>query len=199
MKRLDKDFYRQDALILAKALLGKVLVHETAEGTVKGIIVETEAYMGAMDAGSHAYQNRKTPRTKTMYEAGGISYVYLIYGMYCCMNVVAFEEGEAQAVLLRALEPIEGIDLMKKRRNLEKAKNLCNGPGKLCMAMDITKSENAVDLVTSSLYIEDAISIQKKNIIADRRVNIDYAGEARDYPWRFFIKDNPYISVKKQT
>lgn len=196
MKPLSKDFYMQDALTLSRELLGKVLVHETEDGIIKGRIVETEAYMGAIDPASHAYQNRKTARTSVMFEDGGIAYVYLIYGMYNCMNVVANKKDTAQACLIRALEPIEGIEIMKKNRKMDKLKNLCNGPGKLCMALGITKAQHGADLITSPLYLEEPENPEPFEVITSKRINIDYAGEAKDYPWRFLIKDSPYISVK---
>ena len=155
MGRLSQDFFMDDAIEVAKKLLGKILVHETPEGTTKCRIVETEAYMGVLDKGSHAYSGKVTPRTATLYEQGGVAYVYLIYGMYHCMNVVVNVKGLAQGVLIRALEPLEGIELMKKRRKMDKIKNLCNGPGKLCIAMDITKKENGVNLMSSSLFLEE--------------------------------------------
>lgn len=196
MGRLSQDFFMDDAIEVAKKLLGKILVHETPEGTTKCRIVETEAYMGVLDKGSHAYSGKVTPRTATLYEQGGVAYVYLIYGMYHCMNVVVNVKGLAQGVLIRALEPLEGIELMKKRRKMDKIKNLCNGPGKLCIAMDITKKENGVNLMSSSLFIEEDEEIAPFEIVSAKRINIDYAEEAKDFLWRFYIKDTPYVSVK---
>lgn len=196
MGRLSQEFFMDDSIEVAKKLLGKILVHETPEGTTKCRIVETEAYMGVLDKGSHAYSGKVTPRTATLYEQGGVAYVYLIYGMYHCMNVVVNVKGLAQGVLIRALEPLEGIELMKKRRNIDKVKNLCNGPGKLCIAMDITKKENGVNLMTSSLFIEEAEKEVPFEIVSAKRINIDYAEEAKDFLWRFYIKDTPYVSVK---
>lgn len=196
MGRLSQDFFMDDAIEVAKKLLGKILVHETPEGITKCRIVETEAYMGVLDKGSHAYSGKVTPRTSTLYEQGGVAYVYLIYGMYHCMNVVVNEKGLAQGVLIRALEPLEGIELMKKRRKMDKIKNLCNGPGKLCIAMDITKKENGVNLMSSSLFLEEDEKEEPFEIVSAKRINIDYAEEAKDFLWRFYIKDTPYVSVK---
>lgn len=196
MGRLSQDFFMDDAIEVAKKLLGKILVHETPEGTTKCRIVETEAYMGVLDKGSHAYSGKVTPRTATLYEQGGVAYVYLIYGMYHCMNVVVNVKGLAQGVLIRALEPLEGIELMKKRRKMDKIKNLCNGPGKLCIAMDITKKENGVNLMSSSLFLEEDEKKEPFEIVSAKRINIDYAEEAKDFLWRFYIKDTPYVSVK---
>lgn len=196
MGRLSQDFFMDDAIEVAKKLLGKILVHETPEGITKCRIVETEAYMGVLDKGSHAYSGKITPRTSTLYEQGGVAYVYLIYGMYHCMNVVVNVKGLAQGVLIRALEPLEGIELMKKRRKMDKIKNLCNGPGKLCIAMDITKKENGVNLMSSSLFLEEDEKKEPFEIVSAKRINIDYAEEAKDFLWRFYIKDTPYVSVK---
>lgn len=198
MGRLSQDFFIDDAIEVAKKLLGKILVHETPEGTTKCRIVETEAYMGVLDKGSHAYSGKVTPRTATLYEQGGVAYVYLIYGMYHCMNVVVNVKGLAQGVLIRALEPLEGIELMKKRRKMDKVKNLCNGPGKLCIAMDITKKENGVNLMSSSLFLEEDEKEEPFEIVSAKRINIDYAEEAKDFLWRFYIKDTPYVSVKSK-
>ena len=196
MGRLSQDFFMDDAVEVAKKLLGKILVHETPEGTTKCRIVETEAYMGVLDKGSHAYSGKITPRTSTLYEQGGVAYVYLIYGMYHCMNVVVNVKGLAQGVLIRALEPLEGIELVKQRRKMDKIKNLCNGPGKLCIAMDITKKENGVNLMSSSLVLEEDEKKEPFEIVSAKRINIDYAEEAKDFLWRFYIKDTPYVSVK---
>lgn len=198
MGRLSQDFFMDDAIEVAKKLLGKILVHETPEGITKCRIVETEAYMGVLDKGSHAYSGKITPRTSTLYEQGGVAYVYLIYGMYHCMNVVVNVKGLAQGVLIRALEPLEGIELMKKRRKMDKVKNLCNGPGKLCIAMDITKKENGVNLMSSSLFLEEDEKEEPFEIVSAKRINIDYAEEAKDFLWRFYIKDTPYVSVKSK-
>lgn len=196
MNRLNQEFFMDDALTLSKKLLGKVLVHETPEGVTKCRIVETEAYMGILDKGSHAYNGKITPRTAALYEQGGIAYVYIIYGMYHCMNVVANKKDLAQGVLIRALEPLVGIELMKERRKMDKLKNLCNGPGKLCIAMDITKKENGASLITSPLYLEEPEKEEPFEIVSAKRINIDYAEEAKDFLWRFYIKDNPNVSVK---
>lgn len=198
MGRLSQDFFMEDAITVSQKLLGKILVHETKEGIVKCRIIETEAYMGILDKGSHAYSGKVTPRTSTLYEQGGIAYVYLIYGMYHCMNVVCNVKGLAQGVLIRALEPVEGIELMKQRRKIDNLKNLCNGPGKLCIAMDISKKENGLNLMTSPLYLEEPETGTPFEIQTAKRINIDYAEEAKDFLWRFYIKGSPYVSVKEK-
>jgi DNA-3-methyladenine glycosylase len=203
MKKLDREFYNRDTSIVAKELLGKVLVHEINGQKICGKIVESEAYMGITDRASHAYGGRRTPRVEVMYGRSGFSYVFSIYGMYYCFNVVTREEGNPQAVLIRAVEPIEGFDLMAQNRfektydELTKSqiKGLTNGPGKLCKALLIDKNLSGEDLCGDKLYIEEGEN-EKFNIISSKRVGVDYAEEAKDYLWRFYIEDNKYVSVK---
>ena len=199
--KLPREFYNRETLTVAKELLGKVLVHRKNNLLTSGIIVEVEAYRGTLDKASHAYHGKKTDRVKIMYGQPGMSYVYLIYGMYYCMNVVTEGEGIPEAVLIRAIEPLEGMDIMSKRRfDLEydllpkkKKYNLTSGPGKLCIALDITKESNGGDLTGDELYIEE-VDIPKFEVVSSKRIGIDYAEEARDFLWRFYIKDNPFVS-----
>jgi DNA-3-methyladenine glycosylase len=194
---IEREFYLRNALEVAQDLLGTVLVHETEEGTVRARIVEVEAYIGSEDAASHAYKNRNTARTAVQFGPGGYAYVYLIYGMHYCMNIVTNHAQKPEAVLLRALEPLEGIEIMKKRRNTDNIYNLCGGPGKLCAAMKIDRTCYGMDLCNSNLYLEyGQIPIGKDQIRATRRINVDYAGEAREYLWRYIVEGNPFISVK---
>lgn len=203
MKIVDREFYNKDSLIVAKELLGKLLVHEVNGQKISVKIVETEAYMGVTDRAAHSYGGKRTPRVEVMYGGPGFSYVFLVYGMYYCYNIVTREEGNPQAVLLRAGEPVGGVDLLAQNRfnkaydQLTKSqiKNLTNGPGKLCKALLIDKSVNGEDLCGDRLYITEGED-EKFNIIAAKRVGIDYAEEAKDYPWRFYIEDNKYVSVK---
>lgn len=197
MKKLDRDFYLRDGITVARDLIGKILAHRTREGITKGRIVETEAYMGPGDKASHAYRNTPTKRTVVQFGEGGFAYVYLIYGMYYCMNVVANGPGVPQMALIRALQPVDGIDLMQKRRGVDDMAKLCSGPGKLCVAMDITKSAYGLDLCGGELYIEDPREADL-DIVTTKRLNIDYADEARDFPWRFIEKGNPFLSVKEK-
>lgn len=192
--KINRNFYNRDGLTVSEELLGKTLVHITEEGITKGKIVEVEAYMGAQDKAAHSYGNLRSERTKIQYGEGGYAYVYLIYGMHICMNIVANRETIPEAILIRALEPLEGIELMKKRRKTNNIKLLCNGPGKLSQAMGITKENYGDDLCGETLYLEDGIVIPKSKILKSKRINIDYAEEAKDYLWRFTIKDNPYVS-----
>lgn len=194
VKLLEREFYQRDANETAQDLLGKLLVHKTAEGITGGVIVEVESYIGPDDKGSHAYLNKRTERTEIQYGPGGFAYVYSIYGMHYCFNVVTNRTEKPEVVLIRALEPIMGIELMQKRRKTENIRNLCNGPGKLCQAMTITKEQYGYDLCSSELYIESYLNEQEIQIMRSPRINIDYAEECKDYLWRYFIKDNPYVS-----
>ncbi|MCB2296637.1 DNA-3-methyladenine glycosylase [Clostridium tagluense] len=202
--KLTREFYAKETLQVAKELLGKVVVHEVNGVKLKGKIVETEAYIGSIDKASHAYGGKKTPRLEALYGKPGIAYVYFIYGMYHCFNVITKEEGSPEGVLIRAIEPIEGIDEMSKLRfnkvynELTKAqfKNLSSGPSKLCIAMNINKENNKQDLCPGNLYIEESMDKEKIEIIEAKRIGIDYAEEAKDFKWRFYIKDNVWVSVK---
>lgn len=221
-KRLPREFFTRDGITVARELLGKILVHETAVGTVRGIITEVESYMGEEDKGSHTYGGRRTERTEPMYHVGGTSYVYLIYGMYCCMNIAAMTEGIAQAVLLRSVVPAdrESEERMQRLRMMDAAarkarqaerktaeregkvadtkgkicpdsvrKHLADGPGRLCIAMGITRMDNDVDMVKSgSFYVTEGLRIDPSDIQAGKRIGIDYAEEAADFPWRFYLE-----------
>lgn len=197
--KLDRSFYTCSVLEASEKLLGKILVHRTEEGVTKGRIVELEAYNGATDKAAHSYPNLCTERTKIQFGEGGYAYIYFIYGMYYCMNIVTGRSNEPESVLLRALEPVEGIELMKKRRSTDKLRNLCNGPGKLCQAMGITKAQYGMDLCGDTLYLEDAEPVAPESILRTKRINVDYAEEAKDFLWRYTIKDNPYVSVSKRS
>ena len=185
--KLNREFYRQSALTVARELIGKKLICKTDEGVSGGIIIEAEAYMGAIDAAAHSYKNRRTSRTEAMFNDGGHAYIYLIYGMYLCFNVVANTKDIPEAVLIRALKPTDGIELMKHRRNKQSLKDLCSGPGKLTQALGITKSHYNLDLCGDEIYIES--TDLKLEITTTKRINIDYSGEAANYPWRFIAKN----------
>ena len=193
-KTLDREFYLAPVLSVSADLLGKLLVHETAEGITAGMIVETEAYIGPDDDGAHCYGGRKTARTEIQFGIGGYAYVFPIYGMYYCFNAVLGEENKPEVSLIRALEPVCGLELMEKRRGTDKLQNLCSGPGKLCQAMGIGKEQYGLDLCGSSLYIADYKSFTPEQIALSPRINIDYAEKCRDYPWRFYVKHNPNVS-----
>ncbi len=196
---LQRAFYQADTISVSKALLGKILVHETVEGTTAGRIVETEAYRGPEDQAAHSSGGRRTPRNEVMFGEKGHAYVYFIYGMYFCVNITAGDvPGKPEAVLLRALEPLEGEEIMAKRRRSsgDKIRNLANGPGRLCMAMGIGKAENKLDVTSSSLYIKDAPAVKNEDIVETTRIGVDYAGEWKSRLWRFYVKGNLHVSKK---
>ena len=197
MIRMNHSFFRQDTVELARKLLGCLLVHRTTDGVAGGMIVETEAYVGAVDKACHAYQNR-SERTEIMYQDGGYAYVYFIYGMHHCFNVVTGPQGEGNAVLIRALEPVLGLDLMQYRRNTKLLEGLCSGPGKVCQALGVTKNEYGLDLCdpASPLRLIRYRNIPDKQIVATPRINVAYAEEAAAWPWRFYVKGNAFVSVK---
>jgi DNA-3-methyladenine glycosylase len=197
LQKLQRNFYERETLQVAKDLLGKYLVHHTTEGKTVGKIVEVEAYVGVNDIACHAYNGKYTKRTKIMFGRGGHAYIYLIYGVYYCMNIVTNQESYPEAVLIRALEPIDGLDIMQQRRTTDKKLNLCSGPGKLCAAMGISKAQNELDLCGETMYLLSGEMIPSEQIITTPRINIDYAQEARDYPWRFIVKDSPFVSKGK--
>ena len=193
---LNRDFYIKDGVTLAKDLLGKILVKEIDKVLYKGRIVETEAYMGAIDKACHSYNNRRTKRTEAMYREGGYSYIYLIYGMYYCFNVTASIKDNPEAVLIRALEPLDNKDLMLKIRKVKREKDIANGPGKLTKALGITSDDNNMDLTLGkNIWIEDDGYIPNK-ITETTRVGIDYAEEFIEKPWRFYISENNNVSKK---
>lgn len=196
--KIKREFYLRSALEVAPDLLGLVLVHNSPEGITKGKIVEVEAYLGPLDAAAHSYKAPKSNRTIIQYNEGGYAYVYFIYGMYHCMNIVTNKVDIPEVVLIRAIEPVDGIELMKQRRQIEKVKDLCNGPGKLCQAMGINKSHYGMDLCQGILYLEQGKVKEEMEIETSKRINIDYAGEAKDFLWRYTIKDNPFVSVKNK-
>ena len=193
---LPQSFYKLGTEKVAKELLGKKLVRVYKGKRISGIITETEAYLGLIDKGCHSYGGKMTERLKTMYLDGGYSYVYFIYGMYFCFNVVTRSPAHPEAVLIRALEPLEGVDLMKSFRKQDNIKNLTTGPGKLCQALNITKDQNALPLTEGQIFIEDHKKMKPSQIIARPRIGIDYAEEAKDWPLRFYIKDSQFISKK---
>ncbi|MDK2946554.1 MAG: DNA-3-methyladenine glycosylase [Geotoga sp.] len=194
---MNRDFFKQDAVTLAKDLLGKMLVRKVEGRIINSLITETEAYVGPEDKGSHAYNNKRTKRTETMFKEGGHAYIYLIYGMYNCLNIVCSEKDKPEAVLIRAVEPLNEIEYIRMNRKIKsnKVEDLTNGPGKLCQALDIDTSLDGIDLLNNSvLYIQDNLS--NHEIVASKRINIDYAGEYANKLWRFYIKDNKFISKK---
>jgi len=195
--KLDVDFYRvKEVLSIARNLLGKYLFTNINGEISGGFIVETEAYNGITDKASHAYGNRKTNRTQTMYETGGIAYVYLCYGIHEMLNVVTSVEGEPHAVLIRAINPTEGIDLMLERRKMASLKNnLTAGPGSVAKALGISRKMNTFSFQSGEIWIEDCgLVLPEEQIAAVPRVGVAYAKEDALLPYRFYIKGNPYVS-----
>ncbi len=194
-KQLTRKFYLRDSVTVSKELLGKVIVRKIGNKNVAAKIVETEAYFGDHDPASHAYQ-KITERNRIMYEQGGMVYVYFIYGNYYCFNVVCDEKGLGNASLIRAVEPLEGIEIMKGLRGETKnIYELTNGPAKLCMAMDIDKNLYGEDLTLSGkVFISKPFKKEKLEITTTRRIGINVG---IDFPYRFFIKDNPYVTRHK--
>lgn len=197
MAKLPFSFYQyEDVNALAVRLLGKQLFTLVDGELTGGTIVETEAYKGVIDKASHAYGGRFTPRTKVMYNSGGLSYVYLCYGIHHLFNVVTAPQGTPHAVLIRGLEPLTGIDVMLRRRNMDLLRpNLTAGPGALAKAMGIDKLLNEKDLQGDEIWIEDTgLKFSEEAIAAVPRVGVDYAEEHALLPWRYYIKGNPYVS-----
>src|SRR6266567_4350135 len=197
-KKLPREFYtRANVLTVTRELLGKLLVVPAPDGTrVSGIIVEAESYRGPEDRASHAYGGRRTNRTETMYQIGGRAYVYFVYGMYYQFNVVTNVAEIPHAVLIRAVEPVEGIEVMRKRRHNQPDHNLTNGPGKLCIALGIDRQLDHADLLGNRVWIEAGERVPPRRIASGPRVGIDYAEAWVDKPWRFWIKGNPCVSRK---
>jgi DNA-3-methyladenine glycosylase len=191
--KLKRQFFQQPTLDVAKSLLGKVLVRRLRGKNLAGMIVETEAYVGPHDLACHASKG-KTSRTSIMFQEGGCAYVYMIYGFYFCLNAVTESEDYPAAVLIRAVEPLDHVSVMKTlRKNPDRDTNIASGPGKLCMAMAIDKALNGTDLSGDTLWIEDR-KLKIGRIAAGPRVGVDYAGEYKDKPWRFYVRGNPHVS-----
>lgn len=185
---------------MARDLLGKLLVVPTSAGRrVSGMIVETEAYLGELDKAAHSYGGRRTARNEAIYAEGGHVYVFFVYGMYYQLNLVTGQVDHPHVVLIRAVEPVEGIEIMRKRRGAMKDTNLTSGPGKLCIALGITRELNGEDLMGNRLWVEDGRSFKKNEISAGPRVGIDYAEEFVGMPWRFWLKGNAHVSKAPKT
>jgi DNA-3-methyladenine glycosylase len=190
---LPRSFYSRSALEVSADLLGKVLVRRVGRKNLAGIIVETEAYVGPHDLACHASKGH-TPRTSVMFGPPGHAYVYMIYGFHFCLNVVTEPPGYPAAVLIRAVEPLESVDLMRKlRNNPERDTNIASGPGKLCKAMSIDKQLNGADFLGTTIWIEDR-KLDPGAARTSPRIGVDYAGEYKDKPWRFFVEGNPHVS-----
>ncbi len=202
MAKLNRDFFADDALSVARNLLGKLLVRNIDGQRLSAMIVETEAYMGTGDKAAHFFGGRRTPRVEVIYGKPGFSYVFFVYGMHHCFNIVTGPEGVPQAVLIRAAQPVGGIEIMARNRfgtapsplSEKELVQLANGPGKLCEALAIDRACNGMDLCGDGLYLEDH-PCGAFEIASSRRIGIDYAQEAREYPWRMYIGNNRFVSV----
>lgn len=201
---LKRGFYTRDVCEVARALLGCVLVRAFEDGErVGGRIVETEAYLGAEDKAAHTFKGRRTKRNEAMFLKGGHSYVYFTYGMHYCFNVTTGEVDEPKACLIRAIEPLEGLERMyanragKIERSKLKERDLCSGPAKLCQALGIDKGLNMVDLVGGGgLWIERGTEVCEADIVVRPRVGVGYAEEWADKPYRYYLRNNGHVSVK---
>ncbi len=199
---LPRDFYKHPTLRVARLLLGKVLVHEGVKTTLAGRIVEVEAYRGPVDRAAHSFGGRRSARNEAMYGAAGCAYVYLIYGMHHCFNVVCQPEGVPEAVLIRALEPLAGLSLMRRRRRLRgpgvgttaalASERLCRGPGALCRAMGIDRRHDGADLTRGALRILDAPDVA--TAARSPRIGVAYAGTDAARPWRLYVAGHPCVS-----
>lgn len=197
-KSLKRAFYTRNVLFVARELLGKILVKKSGSKILSGKIVEVEAYHGDYDQASHAFKG-KTKRNEVMFNEGGYLYVYFTYGAHFCANVVVGKKGKGIAILIRAIEPVEGIDVMIKNRfgkelthDKEKYK-LTNGPGKLCQALGINRNHNGAGLTGNRIFILDQPKLRSKEICVSKRIGIT---RSVDLQWRFYIKDNPFVSRK---
>lgn len=194
--KLKQSFYeRSDVVLIARQLIGKQLVSKIDDTLTSGIIVETEAYSWK-EKGCHAYNNKRTPRTEIMFANGGRAYVYLCYGMYNLFNIVTNKQDKAEAVLIRALQPLEGVELMRMRRGNVMDNQLSSGPGKLTQALGISRKHNGLQLDGDHLWVEDGVKVTPSQIALSKRIGIDYAGEDANLPWRFYLRDNIWISKK---
>jgi len=196
---LRRDIFLQDIFVVLRESLGKVLIHQEGDTVTGGRIVEVEAYPGGEDKGSHTYLNKMTPRTEIQFGVGGHAYIYSVH-THNLLNIVVGKRGKPGAVLIRAIEPIYGIDIMRERRKNPKSDTLLtNGPGKFTQAMNITKSLYGADLcnTNSELFlIDDGFKIDDRDIVKKARIGIDYAQEFKDVPWRWYIRDNMFVSRK---
>jgi DNA-3-methyladenine glycosylase len=194
--RLSRDYFmRRDTLRIARDLLGKLLVVPDEAGRrVSGMITETEAYLGEVDKAAHSYGGRRTQRNEITYAEGGHVYVFFVYGMYYQLNLVTGRLGHPHVVLIRGVEPVEGIERMRERRGTMKDTNLTSGPGKLCIAFGITRDLNGEDLMGDRIWVEGHRTFKKSEVATGPRVGIDYAEEFIEMPWRFWVKGNPFVS-----
>lgn len=198
MEKLPREYFDRDTVQVARDLLGQYLVRVLPDGTpLVCRITETEAYVGRMDKACHAYNYRRTARTQTLFDQPGTAYIYLIYGMYHCLNFVTEPEGEPCAVLIRGAKPVKNADIIAENRfgrkyqdlSADQRKHFLDGPGKLCMGLSLTRAQNGLDLLGDELYLSPGISPKPQEIQVGKRIGIDYAQEAVDFPWRFWLEE----------
>ena len=195
MKLENSFYYNTDVVDISKKLIGKVLVTNLSNHLTSGIIVETEAYAGIFDKASHAFNNKRTRRTEIMYKNGGIAYVYLCYGIHNLFNVITNVKDIPHAVLIRAIEPLEGIKEMCRRRKISNKYRLTDGPGKLTQALGIDKNCNGKSLQSDTIWIQDTgVKLLEKDILSSNRIGVDYAGKDAKLLYRFLVKDNKWVS-----
>ena len=194
--KIPREFYtREDTLKVSRELMGKLLVVIDRSGRrVSGVIVETEAYMGEIDRAAHSFGGRRTARNEVTYAAGGHVYVFFIYGIYYQLNFVTGPIDHPHVALIRGIEPVEGIEIMRERRGPMPDKNLTSGPGKLCIAFGIDRALNGEDLLGNKIWLDDYKTFSNREIQTGKRIGIDYAQEYAEKPWRFWVKDNPFVS-----
>lgn len=195
--RLSKGFFTaEDTVLIAKQLLGKKLYTQIDGELCSAIIVETEAYKGPQDVGSHAFNNKRTTRNEVMYHEGGVVYMYICYGIHDMLNIVTGPAESSHAVLIRALEPVDGIAYMQRRRMISDIRRLCKGPGALSRAMGLNKRHNGISLQGDQIWIEDSAELKDDDIIKTSRVGLNIDEPFKSIAWRFYIKGNIYISKK---
>ncbi|MFA6087539.1 DNA-3-methyladenine glycosylase [Mucilaginibacter sp.] len=196
MKLPEAYYHNPDVVALSRDLIGKYLFTSINGETTGGYIVETEAYAGVIDRASHAFGGRLTPRTQTIHMQGGVTYVYLCYGIHEMFNIVTSVEGQPHAILVRAIQPTDGLDIMMHRRNMEAVKpNITKGPGSVAKALGISRKINALSLQSDTIWIEDCgLTFPDAEVAAGPRIGVDYAGEDALLPYRFYVKGNIYVS-----
>ena len=194
-RKRTKSFFLKDAKSIAKNILGDYLVLKYKNNTLIGKIVETEAYLGIDDDASHSFKAKITPRNKLLYKKGGKIYVYLIYGKYWCFNIVASKENDPQAVFIRAIEPLEGISVMKRRRQVKDVKKLTNGPCRWTQSFCIDKRVLGKEITSRDFFIARGMT-KRFDVVCAKRIGIEYAAKSKNLPLRFYIKDDPFVSKR---
>lgn len=195
--KISPEFFARSALDVARDLIGMNLVRRSAQGTVSGVIVETEAYCGVEDPAAHTFRGRRTARNEVMWGPPAHAYIYPIYGMYHCLNVVCGPPGTPEAVLMRAVRPSHGVDIMASRRGMSannevQRRKLCSGPSKLCIAYGLTREDNGANMVQGDLRF--TMGDGRVEVVTSRRIGVEYAQEAAIWPWRFLLEGDHYVS-----